>query len=119
MKDPPDGRFNTTPPVLPDDEPVHHAIHNSDIAMFGKRQVSIWIHDGRAKPLTEALPPSDGMPTMPAAEFPFSRLASVILPEGGTTFLYHQINGTTIAEEQWDVSLNEWIATSYITISSP
>lgn len=37
--------------------------------------------------------------------YPFARLASVILADQSSTFLYHQLNGTTFAEEQWDTSL--------------
>ena len=39
--------------------------------------------------------------------YPFARLAtcSVTLADRSSTFLYHHLNGTTFAEEQWDSSL--------------
>ena len=56
--------------------------------------------------------------TLPNNIFPFARLASVTLADESTTFLYHQMNGTTFAEEQWDASENAWVGTEYITISN-
>lgn len=53
----------------------------------------------------------------PESSFPFARLASATVSDLSTTYLYHQINGTTIAEELWDNSLNAWMATEYITVS--
>ena len=49
--------------------------------------------------------------------FPLTRLASVNSADKSTTFLYHQINGTTFAEEQWDESLKFWVATEYLTLT--
>lgn len=43
-----------------------------------------------------------GEADLPNNLFPFPRLASVTLPDQSATFIYHQINGTTFAEEQWD-----------------
>ncbi|KAF6220117.1 hypothetical protein HO133_003248 [Letharia lupina] len=51
---------------------------------------------------------------LPDNAFPFARLASVTLADQSTTFLYHQINGTTFAEEQWDASPGAWIAAIYL-----
>lgn len=56
--------------------------------------------------------------TAPVGPFPFRRLASITLANQTESYLYHQINGTTLAEEQYLPSLNQWITTSYITISS-
>jgi len=54
---------------------------------------------------------------MPNNTFPFSRLASVTSKDGSASYLYHQMNGTTLAEEQFDKSLNLWLPTVYITVS--
>lgn len=55
--------------------------------------------------------------TLPSNEFPFTRLASVTLTDGSATYLYHQMNGTTFAEEQWDDTLRTWLSPEYITVS--
>ena len=51
---------------------------------------------------------------VPQVSFPFTRLASINVPEK-SPYLYHQINETTLAEEQYDFSLHEWL-TTYITV---
>lgn len=82
--------------------------------MFGL-QYAIWING--TKPV---LYTSDGGApdnALPDNAFLFARLASVTLADGSATFLYHQINGTTFAEEQWDDSLTAWIPSEYITVS--
>jgi len=47
----------------------------------------------------------------------FPSLASVTSTDNSVTYLYHQMNGTTIAEEQFVASLNIWLPTVYIIIS--
>ena len=54
---------------------------------------------------------------VPQASFPFTRLASTN-SRGESSYLYHQINGTTLAEEQYDFSLHEWVTTT-ITVPNP
>lgn len=81
----------------------------SDIAFFGP-EVAIWIN-GTQPITTEA-----GIKT-PRNTFPFARLASAILADASSSFLYHQMNSTTIAEEQWDGTIEDWVSTEYITIS--
>lgn len=49
--------------------------------------------------------------------FPYKRLASFTAANQPTSYLYHQINGTTLAEEQYLSSEGQWIASSYIMIS--
>ena len=85
------------------------SIHQSDIAMFGS-SFAMWI-DG-TQPIT-----IDTNDVKPDSIFPFARLASVTLADQSATFLYHQINGTTFAEEQWDSSLSNWLPSEYITVS--
>lgn len=85
------------------------SIRQSDIAMFGP-QFAIWING------TQPTFVYGGF-ELPDIVFPFRRLASVTLADGSATFIYHQINGTTFAEEQWDNSLEAWIPSVYITES--
>lgn len=93
------------------------SIHQSDIARFGKNSLSaIWINGTQPVLITSGLGPH---PTLPSNEFPFKRLASVASSDGSRTFLYHQMNGTTFAEEQWDETDQIWLRTEYITISYP
>ena len=51
--------------------------------------------------------------------FPFARLASASTPDNKTTYLYHQINGTTFADESWEVSVEAWGDPTYINVSPP
>lgn len=48
----------------------------------------------------------------PNVSFPFKRLASINIPEQNTSYLYHQIDGTTLAEEHYDYSLSRWLSTN-------
>ena len=83
------------------------SIHQSDVAIFGSLN-QIWI-DG-TQPVTFGAAP-------PNVSFPFRRLASVSSADQLTTYLYHQINGTTLAEEQWDNPSQIWSLSQYITVS--
>ena len=56
---------------------------------------------------------------LPDSAFPFTRLASVTSDDQKSTFLYHQMTGTTFAEEQWDDSLGAWTPTVNFTVSNP
>lgn len=91
------------------------SIHQSDLADFGMESAyAIWVNGTRP-----ALLGNTFNPTLPSNEFPFKRLASVTLADGSATYLYHQMNGTTFAEEQWDDALQIWLRTEYITVSGP
>ncbi len=89
------------------------SIHQSDIALFGS-QYGIWING--TQPVLIRLGPSPVPPRVPDNEFPFTGLASVSSTDGSATYLYHQMNGTTFAEEQWDDSLEAWLSPEYITV---
>ncbi len=65
-------------------------------------------HEGQTGIMSDAMPDN---------VFPFSRLASVTSTDNSVTYLYHQMNGTMIAEEQFVASLNIWLPTVYIIIS--
>ena len=87
------------------------SIRQSDIALFGT-EYAMLVNGTQPGVLY-------GTPTdlLPDNAFPFTRLASVTLADQSATFLYHQINGTTFAEEQWNNSLKAWISTEYIIVS--
>ena len=107
-----DSEFLTTPcfgnelPNTTEPSQKNVAIRQSDIAMFATNY--IWING------TQPVAGPDG-PT-PVTPFPFARLASVYPADGSSTFLYHQINDTTFAEEHWDSSSEAWLTPDYITI---
>lgn len=86
------------------------SVHQSDVALFG-RFGAIWINGTQPK-IEHVI----GFPT-PDSTFPFTRLAGVTLADYSFAFLYHQINGTTFAEEQWDEEAGEWGVPQYITVS--
>lgn len=81
----------------------------SDVAFFGS-EFALQING------TQPATVIGGPEMFPNNELPFARLASVILADQ-FTFLYHQINGTAFAEEQWDDSAQEWLSPEYITVS--
>ena len=90
-------------------------IRQSDIATFGSLNSAMWINGTQPMFYFDDWV-SDGA-TLPDNVFPFKRLASVTVADKSTTFLYHQMNETTIAEEQWDESLSLWLPSVYITVS--
>lgn len=54
---------------------------------------------------------------MPRSSFPFTRLAKAFSVNDSTvTFLYHQLDTSTFAEEQWDTSIGDWLPTTNISI---
>ena len=74
----------------------------------------IWVN-GTQPVAIDFNPPNS---TAPVGPFPFKRLASMTLANQTESYLYHQINGTAFVEEQYLPSLNQWVTTSYIAISS-
>ena len=81
--------------------------------MFGQGS-ALWVNGTLLAMLSNN---AQGRPT-PDNAFPFTRLASVTLADHTATFLYHQINATTFAEEEWDDSLSAWLPSTFITVSS-
>ena len=72
----------------------------------------IWIN--KSQPVTEAT-----LLKVPRNTFPFARLASASTLDNQTTYLYHQMNGTTFAEESYEVSVGEWSEPTYIHVTPP
>ena len=75
-------------------------------------QGAIWIN--KSQPVTEDLSLK-----MPQNTFPFARLASASTLDNQTTYLYHQMNGTTFAEEAYHASVGEWGEPTYINVTPP
>ena len=73
--------------------------------------LAVWVSGTNVYPIEHSAYSGE---TVPQVSFPFTRLASIDLP-GKSCYLYHQINGTTLAEEQYDFSWHEWL-TTYITV---
>ena len=89
------------------------SIKQSDIATFGL-PYGIWINS--SQPVLILMEYVHAA-TVPDNEFPLTRLASVTLTDYSATYLYHQMNDTTFAEEQWDNSLQTWLPLEYIIVS--
>lgn len=89
------------------------SINQSDIATFGSAY-GIWINGTQPVLMLMAYVQAG---TVPDNVFPFTRLASVTLTDQSATYLYHQMNGTTFAEEQWDNTLHGWLPSEYIIVS--
>lgn len=83
-------------------------IHQSDLAIYGGD--AIWINGTHPISVGSEVP-------VPNNSFPFTRLARINSADQSATFLYHQIDGTTLAEEQWDNSEEAWIDTVYIIVT--
>ncbi|KAM0799383.1 hypothetical protein BDR22DRAFT_910741 [Usnea florida] len=91
-----------------------NAIHRSDIASFGT-YFFLWINGTQPVQGSTGDPGGPEPPSGPNSLFPFARLASAT--SSSTTFLYHQMNGTTFAEEQWSDLAFAWGVTEYINLS--
>ena len=94
-------------------------MRQSDIAVFGSDSLKylIWINGTRPAIIATPVYEGEQEATTPDNVFPFARLASVTSADQSSTFLYHQINGTTLAEEEWDALSNAWLPSVYITVS--
>ena len=105
-------RFETTilPAYVGYENLDYDSIRRSDIATFST-QYFIFING--TQPVTGPQAPT--IPGLPKAPFPFSRLASATFQS--ITYLYHQINGTTFAEEQWNDEESFWGTPEYINVS--
>ncbi|KAL8741917.1 MAG: hypothetical protein Q9190_005527 [Brigantiaea leucoxantha] len=88
---------------------LDRAIERSDLAVIGET-FAVWVND--SKPVFVEFENFEPAP-IPNASFPYTRLAAV---SGDSTFLYHQLDGSTFAEEQWIVTHNLWLDTVKITI---
>lgn len=93
------------------------SINKSDVALFDS-QTALWINGTQPAIIEDNTGdgPQAGTPT-PDSTFPFARLTSVSSADNSATYLYHQINGTTFAEEQWDKPGDAWLPSVYITLS--
>lgn len=78
-------------------KPDYSMIRQSDIATVGDENI-IWI--------TGTQPVIGLNDAPPDSKFLFTRLASATGSDLLLTYLYHQINGTTFAEERFDQSVN-------------
>ena len=90
----------------------HSLIQQSDIAAIASGDFYIWINGTQPVTWEYSGFEQHGTPTSP---FPFARLASVT--SQSVTYLYHQINGTMFAVEQWDVTDGTWGPTEYIPVT--
>lgn len=92
------------------------SIRQSDIA-FIQSSSAIWINRTRPILIYDLNGPAF-IPVPPNNTFPFTRLAAATSSDQSTTSVYHQINGTTFAEETYDSSVNGWLPTVYFTVSN-
>ena len=50
------------------------------------------------------------IPSMPSTPYPFARLARLTPAIGTNFFIYHQLNASTFAEDQWDDTVGGWVS---------
>ena len=74
---------------------------------------TIWISKSKVESA------SRGAIDVPKNNFPFTRLARATTLDSQTTYLYHQMNETTFAEESFDASMGEWGEPTYINVAPP
>ena len=87
-------------------------IKDSDLVLASPLQFAVWVRGTEPIILNNY-----GVETpAPNVSFPFRRLAGVTSSDQAAYFLYHQIDGTTFAEEQFDASSSDWLPSSNITI---
>ncbi|KAM0799054.1 hypothetical protein BDR22DRAFT_890875 [Usnea florida] len=88
------------------------SIQESDLAIinYGSGSFALWING--TKPSLLGYNVYSDLNFGPNVSFPFKRLASIPSPEQNTSYLYHQIDGTTLAEEHYDYSVSRWLSTN-------
>ena len=82
------------------------------VILSNDEQDVIWIN--KSKPEVR-----QNTTNVPKNTFPFARLASVTTSDNQTTYLYHQMNETTFAEESFEVSVGDWGEPTYINFAPP
>ena len=87
----------------------------SDLALITPVHFGIWVNGTQPTSFWYGTPGPSDFP-VPGGAFPFTRLASIAETDGSTSYLYHQLNGTTIVEEQWNQAESSWVTPSFITI---
>ena len=87
----------------------------SDLALIAPDHFGIWVNGTQPTSFYYGGFGLSNIP-VPGGAFPFARLASIAETDGSTSYLYHQLNGTTIVEEQWNQAESNWITPIFITI---
>lgn len=92
-------------------------IQHSDILVLdlNLHLYGFWVKGSTLMPFTDISTIFSSLPTLPMSSFPFTRLAGLSDANSSTVFIYHQLNASTFAEDQWD-STSGWISNA-ITIS--
>ena len=103
---------------IADSKPIN-GYNDSDLVFISSGQFSVWVNGSRLAVLPHLASGEVGLSHQLKAFFPFKRLASATSSDHSASYLYHQINGTTIAEEMWDALTNQWLPSSYITVPNP
>ena len=105
---------HTTKTHLPDVYPnsFDKAIEQSDIAfMDGPLGFVLWVDDNRLAFLYTGKIASIPLLDSP---FPYARLATSL--DSSILYLYHQLNGCTFVEDQWNASSSGWAESTHINI---
>ena len=87
-------------------------IEESDLAIidYGYGSFAVWINGTKPSLLGYNYISDENFG--PNVAFPYKRLAVIPSPEQNTSYLYHQIDEATLAEERYDYSLNRWLSTN-------
>ena len=88
----------------------------SDLALIVPADFAVWVNGTQPTSFYYGNKFKPSNFPVPGGAFPFARLASIAETDGSTSYLYHQLNGTTIVEEQWNQAESNWITPIFITI---
>ncbi|MCJ1463156.1 hypothetical protein MMC07_001761 [Pseudocyphellaria aurata] len=90
-------------------------IEQSDVALVdGPLGFGLWVEDQKLAFLYTGRMANIRLLESP---FPFPRLARSFPQDRTVFYLYHQLNGSAFAEDQWDASISEWTKSTNIHIS--
>lgn len=55
---------------------------------------------------------------MPSVAFPYHRIGTAFLVNGTNSYVYHQVDDLTLAQEQWDEDAPFWLPSVNISIDT-
>ena len=61
----------------------------------------------------DGLGESPPLATMPRTPYPFPRITGFSPDKSSKIFVYHQMNASAFAEDQWDASVGGWLSASF------
>ena len=76
---------------------------------------ALWFNQSTLQ--TDSRPSAGGAAPIPHTAFPYQQFDTAFVVNGTNSYVYHQINETTIAQEHWDAGPS-WLPSVNITIDT-